>query len=86
MHMANAVGTHVLGLHAASNPAALGTVFGPALVRRSLRRRRAQVPQQAGRRSWPGAPKLEYPGVMDLIEVDDVIERFEAAARDMRLL
>jgi heptosyltransferase I len=29
--------------------------------------------------------KIEQPGVMDLIEVDDVIDRYEAAARDMHL-
>ncbi|MEP7187446.1 MAG: ADP-heptose--LPS heptosyltransferase, partial [Rhodanobacter sp.] len=34
--------------------------------------------------SW--GSKIEKPGVMDLISVDDVIERFEAAALDLGLL
>ena len=30
----------------------------------------------------PWGTKLEYPGVMDLIEVEDVVERFEAFASE----
>jgi heptosyltransferase I len=33
----------------------------------------------------PWGTKIERPGVMDLIGVDDVIERFEAAAHDLAL-
>ncbi len=77
MHMANAVGTPVLGLHAASNPHR----SGPYSDRRwcvdrydAAARRFRGRPAEALR--W--GTKLEYPGVMDLIEVDDVIERLEA--------
>jgi heptosyltransferase I len=77
MHMANAVGTKVLGLHAASN----ADRSGPYSDRRWCVDR-----YDAASRKFRGKPaaelpwgtKLEHPGVMDLIEVDDVIERFEA--------
>ena len=79
MHMANAVGTPVLGLHAASNPARSGPYSDrqwcvdryDAAARKFRRKPAAALP-------W--GTKLEYPGVMDLIEVDDVIERLEAFA------
>ena len=79
MHMANAVGAKVLGLHAASNPAR----SGPYSDRRWCVDR-----YDAAARKFRGKPaaelrwgtKLEYPGVMDLIEVDAVIERFDAFA------
>jgi heptosyltransferase I len=76
MHMANAVGTPVLGLHAASNPAR----SGPYSDRRwcvdrydAAARKFRKKPAEA--LAW--GSKLEYPGVMDLIEVEDVIERLE---------
>jgi|SRR5579884_155428 heptosyltransferase I len=82
MHMANAVGTPVLGLHAASNPAR----SGPYSDRRwcvdrydAAARRFRGKPASA----LPWGTKLEYEGVMDLIEVADVIERFEAFAREV---
>ena len=79
MHMANAVGTPVLGLHAASNPAR----SGPYSDRRWCVDR-----YDAAARKFRGRPaadlswgtKLEYPGVMDLIETEAVIERFHAFA------
>jgi heptosyltransferase I len=79
MHMANTVGTPVLGLHAASNPQR----SGPYSDRRWCVDRYA-----AAARKFRGKPaaelpwgtKLEYPGVMDLIEVDAVIERLDAFA------
>jgi len=79
MHMANAVGTPVLGLHAASNPHR----SGPYSDRRWCVDR-----YDAAARKFRGKPaselawgtKLEYPGVMDLIEVDAVLERLEAFA------
>ena len=80
MHIANAMGTKVLGLHAASNPERSGPVFGPALLRGPLRRGRAQVPRQAGERSCAGARKIEFDGVMDLITVEDAIAAFERYA------
>jgi heptosyltransferase I len=85
MHMANAVGTKVLGLHAASNPDRSGPY--------SDRRWCVNKYDEAARRflgkpasEIPWGSKIEKPGVMDLIGVDEVIERYEAAARDMLLL
>jgi len=82
MHMANAVGMKVLGLHAASNPARSGPYSD---------RRWCVDKYDAASRKYFGKPaseipwgsKIERPGVMDLIEINDVIERFEAAAEAM---
>jgi len=84
MHMANAVGTRVLGLHAASNPDRSGPYSD---------RRWCVDKYDAAARKYRGKPaselawgsKIERPGVMDLIGVDEVIERFEAAAHDLGL-
>ncbi|MBA8888945.1 heptosyltransferase I [Dokdonella fugitiva] len=77
MHMANAVGTPVLGLHAASNPVRSGPysdrrwcVDRYDAAARKFRRKPAEA--------LPWGTKLEYPGVMDLIGVDDVLERLAA--------
>ncbi|HEY6940297.1 glycosyltransferase family 9 protein [Dokdonella sp.] len=77
MHMANAVGTRVLGLHAASNPERSGPysdrrwcVDRYDAAARKFRRKPADA------LAW--GTKLEFPGVMDLIEVDDAIERLVA--------
>lgn len=79
MHMANTVGTKVLGLHAASNPNRSGPY--------SDRRWCVDKYDEASRKFFgkpasdiPWGSKIERPGVMDLIAIDDVIERFEAAA------
>ena len=84
MHMANAVGTKVLGLHAASNPNRSGPY--------SDRRWCVDKYDEAARKylhkpatDIPWGSKIEYPGVMDLIAVGDVVERFEAAAQAMGL-
>lgn len=79
MHMANAVGTPVLGLHAASNPDRSGPYSDRQwCVNRydaaAMKYRR----KPASRLAW--GTKLEHVGVMDLIEVEDVIERLEAFA------
>ncbi|MGH8182124.1 MAG: glycosyltransferase family 9 protein [Rhodanobacteraceae bacterium] len=78
MHMANAVGARVLGLHAASNPARSGPY--------SDRRWCADRYDDAARKflhkpasEIPWGSKIEYPGVMDLVTVDDVVEKLEAA-------
>jgi len=84
MHMANAVGTRVLGLHAASNPDRSGPYSD---------RRWCVDKYDAAARKYLGRPatelrwgtKIERPGVMGLIGVDDVIERFEACALDLHL-
>lgn len=78
MHMANAVGTRVLGLHAASNPARSGPYSDrrwcvdryAAAARRFLHKPAAEI-------AW--GTKIEFPGVMDLVTVDDAIERLEAS-------
>jgi heptosyltransferase I len=80
MHIANAVGVPVLGLHAASNPQR----SGPYSDRRWCVDR-----YDAAARKFRGKPaselawgtKLEFPGVTDLIQVDDVIERLDTFAR-----
>ncbi|HEX7130563.1 MAG TPA: glycosyltransferase family 9 protein [Rhodanobacteraceae bacterium] len=80
MHMANAVGAKVIGLHAASNPARSGPYSDrrwcvdryDAAARKFLHKGAAEIP-------W--GTKIEYPGVMDLVEADDVIERIEALGR-----
>lgn len=76
MHMANAVGTPVLGLHAASNP----NRSGPYSDRRwcvdryddAARRYRDKPASEL-----PWGAKIEEPGVMDLVTVDDAITAFE---------
>jgi heptosyltransferase I len=76
-HMATTVGTPVLGLYAATNPARSGPYYSrdwcvdrfDAAARRFLGRGAAELP-------WP--TKIERAGVMDLIEVGDVIERLDA--------
>lgn len=76
-HLATTVGTPVLGLYAATNPARSGPYYSrewcvdrfDAAARRYLGRSAAELP-------WP--TKIERPGVMELIEVDDVIERLDA--------
>lgn len=85
MHMANSVGTRVLGLHAASNP----DRSGPYSDRRwCVNKYDAAAREYLGKPASeiPWGSKIERPGVMDLIAVDDVIDRYEAAARDLRLL
>lgn len=77
MHMANAVGTPVLGLHAATNPARSGPYSDrrwcvdryDAAARRFLGKAAVDIP-------W--GTRIQRPNVMDLIEIDDVIERLEA--------
>ncbi|MEW9624845.1 glycosyltransferase family 9 protein [Rhodanobacter geophilus] len=84
MHMANAVGTKVLGLHAASNPDRSGPWSDrrwcvdkyDAAARKYLHKPASEI-------AW--GSKIEYPGVMDLVGVDDVVERFEAASAHLGL-
>jgi heptosyltransferase I len=78
MHMANAVGARVLGLHAASNPARSGPYSDRRwCVDRYDDAARNYLHKPATELPW--GTKIEYPGVMDLVTVDDVIERLEAA-------
>jgi heptosyltransferase I len=79
-HMATSLGIPVVGLYAATNPARSGPYFSRALcvdrfdaaARRFLGKTAAQLPWRT---------KIERPGVMELIEVADVIERVAAALR-----
>ncbi len=76
-HMATTVGTPVLGVYAATNPARSGPYYSrewcvdrfEAAAQRFHGRSTAELP-------WP--TKIERPGVMDLIQVEDVIERLDA--------
>lgn len=76
MHIANAMGTKVLGLHAASNPAR----SGPYSDRRYCADRyddaaRKYLGKPASELRW--GTKIEHDGVMDLVTVDDGIAAFE---------
>ena len=75
-HMATMVGTPVIGLYAATNPAR----SGPYLSRKwcvdaypeAARRYRGRAPEQL-----PWTEKIEEPGVMDLIEVAQVTAKLD---------
>jgi heptosyltransferase I len=76
MHIANAMGAKVLGLHAASNPAR----SGPYSDRRYCVDRyddaaRKYLGRPAAELRW--GTKIEREGVMDLVTVDDAIAAFE---------
>lgn len=81
MHIANAMGTKVLGLHAASNPARSGPYSDRRYcvdryddaARRYLRRPAAEL-------RW--GTKIEFDDVMDLVTVDDAIAAFERYVAD----
>lgn len=76
MHIANAMGTSVLGLHAASNPERSGPYSDRSYcVDRYDAAARRFHGKPASELRW-GA-KIEEPGVMDLITVDDVVGAFE---------
>jgi len=81
MHIANAMGTKVLGLHAASNPAR----SGPYSDRRYCVDRyddaaRKYLGKSAGDLKW--GRKIEYDAVMDLVTVEDGIAAFERYVAD----
>jgi heptosyltransferase I len=79
MHMANAAGTKVLGLHAASNPNRSGPYSDRRwCVDRYDEAARKYLGKPASELAW--GTKIERPGVMDLIETGAVIERFDAAS------
>jgi heptosyltransferase I len=84
MHMANTVGTKVLGLHAASNPDRSGPYSDRRwCVNKYDEAARKYLGKPASEIPWGN--KIEKPGVMDLIGVDEVIERYEAAALEMKI-
>jgi heptosyltransferase I len=76
MHIANAMGTKVLGLHAATNP----DRSGPYSDRRFCVNRyddaaRKYRGKPASELKW--GTKIEADGVMDLITVEDAVAAFE---------
>jgi heptosyltransferase I len=76
-HMATVVGTPVIGLYAATNPAR----SGPYLSREwciDAFPRAAQKFRQSTPDALPWATKIEEPGVMELIEVAEVCKRLDA--------
>ena len=78
-HFANAVGTAVLGLHACTD----AERSGPYSDRRWTVNRYAEAAERflhrpAAALRW--GRRIEFPGVMDLVTVDDAIARFDAFA------
>jgi len=76
-HLANAMGTPVLGLHACTD----AERSGPYSDRRWCVNHYALAAEQflgrpASSLGW--GRRIEFPGVMDLVGVDEVIDRFEA--------
>jgi heptosyltransferase I len=81
MHIANAMGTKVLGLHAASNPKRSGPYSDIRYcVNRYDDAARRFMGKSASELKW--GTKIEHPGVMDLVTVDDAIAAFERYLAD----
>ena len=81
MHIANAMGTKVLGLHAASNPER----SGPYTTRRYCVDRYDDAARKfrgkpAAELKW--GTKIEHEGVMDLVTVEDAIAAFDRYMAD----
>lgn len=76
MHIANAMGTKVLGLHAASNPARSGPYSDRRFcVDRYDDAARKHLGKPAAELKW--GTKIEFDDVMSLVTVDDAIAAFE---------
>lgn len=81
MHIANAMGTRVLGLHAASNPARSGPYSDLRYcVDRYDDAARKFLHRPAATLAW--GTKIERDNVMDLVTVTDAITAFERRAAD----
>ncbi|HTT05920.1 MAG TPA: glycosyltransferase family 9 protein, partial [Steroidobacteraceae bacterium] len=79
-HMATMVGTPVIGLYAATRSARCGPYLSRAwCVDRYEQAARRYCGRSAAQLPW--TKKIERPGVMDLIEVADVLERLDALMR-----
>ena len=79
-HMGTAAGVPVVGLYAATNPERTGPYLSRQFcVDRYDAAARKFLDQPASEIPW--TRKIEQPGVMDLITVDDVVERLDAACR-----
>ncbi len=82
MHIANAMGTKVLGLHAASNPHRSGPYSDRRwCVDRYDDAARKYRGKPASELKW--GTKIEADGVMDLVTVDDAVAAFERFRRDV---
>jgi heptosyltransferase I len=76
-HMATTVGTPVIGLYAATNPARSGPYFSrPWCVDRYDAAARRFLGRPASEVAW--TEKIERPGVMDLVTVEDAVARLDA--------
>ena len=83
MHVANAMGTKVLGLHAASNPKRSGPYSDLRYcVDRYDDAARKYLGKPASELKW--GTKIEREGVMDLVTVEDVIAALERHRADRR--
>ena len=83
MHIANAMGTKVLGLHAASNPARSGPYSDRRYcVDRYDAAARRYLGRSATELKW--GTKIEREGVMDFVTVEDAIAAFERYVADRR--
>lgn len=81
MHIANAMGTPVLGLHAASNPARSGPYSSRRYcVDRYDEAARRYLGRPAAELRW--GTKIERDGVMDLVTVEDAVAAFERYRAD----
>jgi heptosyltransferase I len=75
-HMATTVGTPVIGLYAATNPERSGPYFSRRWCVNRYDRAASRFLNQSVQ-SLPWTEKIELPGVMDLIEVDDAVEKLD---------
>lgn len=76
-HMGTAAGIPVIGLYAATNPARSGPYLSRSwCVDRYDEAARRFLGRAAGDIAW--TTKIERPGVMDLIGIDDVVERLDS--------
>jgi len=81
MHIANAMGSKVLGLHAASNPLRSGPYSDVRYcVDRYDDAARKYLGKSASAIKW--GTKIEHEGVMDLITVEDAVAAFERFLAD----
>jgi heptosyltransferase I len=84
MHIANAMGTKVLGLHAASNPRRSGPYSDIRYcVDRYDDAARKFLGKPADALKW--GTKIEFDGVMDLVTVDDAVGAFERHIVDAKV-
>lgn len=82
VHMANAMGCRVIALHACTD----AERSGPYSDRRWSPNRYAEAAERFLHKpasALPWGKRVEFDGVMDLIGVDEVIERFETCAKDL---